>query len=67
MTNLLELGLCGFYQRKGPCQAELNVGLIPAKPVVARALPNKGLVKTSAISFLVIPHRYQGKIKGGWG
>lgn len=55
------------YECKGPCQAELNVGLIPAKPVVARALPNKGLVKTSAISFLVIPHRYQGKIKGGRG
>jgi len=47
--------------------AELSVGLIPAKPMVAWALPNKGLVKTCAILFLVIPPRYRGKKKEGWG
>lgn len=53
MTNLLELGLCGFYQNNGSCVAELSVGLILAKPMVAWALPNKGLVKTFAILFLM--------------
>jgi hypothetical protein len=66
VTNLLELGLCGFYKNTGSCAAELSVGLIPAKPMVAQALPNKGLVKTCAILFLVIPPRYRGK-KGGGG
>ncbi len=67
MTNLLELGLCGFYQNNGSCVAELSVGLIPAKPMVAWALPNKGLVKTCEILFLVIPPRYRGKKKEGRG
>jgi hypothetical protein len=47
--------------------AELSVGLIPAKPMVAWALPNKGLVKTCEILFLVIPPRYRGKKKEGGG